>query len=93
MKLIPYSTLTEEFDNDGGDCEEMNAFIESHPSSPIPLYYQLQDIGNDICNGAYNLSECDWNNGDCVDFNSRNLNCPIENRDQAGDDVFDCWFI
>ena len=79
---------------DGGDCEEFNVvFNQKHPDClggdhscstfnatfPGCMVEDPDFVGDGLCDGkAYNIPECNWDNGDCDDWNDLYPDCKKE---------------
>ena len=79
--------LSEECQNDGGDCNFENSVdvpTEYPNCTVIYTYY----IGDGWCDGGiYNTPECGFDGGDCDWFNADFPNCTVEDPWRLGDGV------
>ena len=76
---------TEKCGWDDGDC-----FDSRYPNCDIPSYGNVTKLGDGVCEDyRFNVPECEYEGGDCVEFNEKYPDCPTRYPDKIGNGYCD----
>ena len=88
---------SEECGFDGGDCIDFNeknswyqdCYIASRHKDPWK-FFLVSEIGDGACNGSnrtYNIEECGYDGGDCIEYNDKYPDCKSTEPWKIGDGI------
>mmetsp|Transcript_5342 Transcript_5342/g.7944 ORF Transcript_5342/g.7944 Transcript_5342/m.7944 type:complete len:812 (+) Transcript_5342:55-2490(+) len=63
-------------------------FLMEHPNCLV-MYWDSYNIGNGVCEKDYNTQDCNYDGGDCIQFNNDFPNCTATHPFNIQDDVCD----
>ena len=84
-RLYPERECRVGFDYDGG-CESFRSAYPNCKQMGDDSYFYYK-LGNGWCDLKYNTANCEWDGGDCLEFNKKYPNCKIRDPQWLGNGV------